>query len=100
MEVLHQIGEGSYGDVLKGRWKQTPVALKRLRGDLSSDQMRAFGDGQVQMHPSYLVVLMEEEAAEKVEGAGVEAGVGVSFFYCWCSVPLYYRLGLAFERNC
>jgi len=61
LEVLHQIGEGSYGDVLKGRWKQTPVALKRLRGSLSADQMRAFGSEvgtMVELHHPNCVMLM------------------------------------------
>lgn len=61
LEIIHQIGEGSYGDVLMGRWKQTKVAIKRLRGQLSDEQMRAFGSEvgtMVELHHPNCVMLM------------------------------------------
>jgi serine/threonine protein kinase/ABC-type proline/glycine betaine transport system substrate-binding protein len=61
LEIIHQIGEGSYGDVLAGRWKHTKVAIKRLRGQLSDEQMRAFGSEvgtMVELHHPNCVMLM------------------------------------------
>ena len=43
LEMLRPLGGGTFGDVLKARYKQTNVAVKRIRGNMTESRMRTFG---------------------------------------------------------
>jgi hypothetical protein len=42
LTILRPLGGGSFGDVLKGRYKQTHVAVKRIRGHVTEVLTSAF----------------------------------------------------------
>ena len=43
IEIQNTIGCGSYGDVMKGKYKATTVAIKKIRKDLSEDTLSEIG---------------------------------------------------------
>jgi hypothetical protein len=61
LTLLKPIGGGSFSDVLKGKYKQTQVAIKRLRGKISESQVLAFGKEVVMMaelhHPNVVMMM-------------------------------------------
>jgi Janus kinase 2 len=61
LKIDRPIGGGSFSDVLKGKYKQTQVAIKRLRGEISEENMRSFGKEVIMMaelhHPNVVMMM-------------------------------------------
>jgi serine/threonine protein kinase len=61
LKIDRPIGGGSFSDVLKGKYKQTQVAIKRLRGEISAESMKSFGKEVIMMaelhHPNVVMMM-------------------------------------------
>lgn len=40
VQIFERVGGGNFGDVFKGKWNQTPVAMKRLKGQEEANEFK------------------------------------------------------------